>query len=75
MELLSIVGGLEILAWLGVELHGFTVKGIAESLDKHLETVSRLVSRAASSKEEDRSFREKIQGVDLVIARSNEGGR
>jgi len=44
----SIVEGREILAWLGVELYGFTVKGIAEALDKHLETVSRLVSRAAS---------------------------
>ena len=38
----SIVEGRVILAWLGVELYGFTVKEIAEDLDKHLETVSRL---------------------------------
>ena len=38
----SIVEGRVILAWFGVELYGFTVKEIAEDLDKHLETVSRL---------------------------------
>ncbi len=71
----SIVEGREILAWLGVEMYGFTVKGIAEALDKHLETASRLVSRAASRRVEDQSFREKIQRVDSVIAREDGGGR
>ncbi len=71
----SIVEGREILAWLGVELYGFNVKGIAEALDKHLETASRLVSRAASRRVEDQSFRERIQRVDSVIAREDEGGR
>ncbi len=71
----SIVEGRGILAWLGVELYGFTVKGIAEALDKHLETASRLVSRAVSRRVEDQSFRERIQRVDSVIAREDEGGR
>ena len=64
----SIVEGREILAWLGVELYGFTVRGLAGALDKHLETVSRLVSRAAMRRVEDRAFRERIQRVDSVIA-------
>jgi chromosomal replication initiation ATPase DnaA len=71
----SIVEGREILAWLGVELYGFTVKELAEDLDKHLETVSRLVSRAAMRRAEDRVFREKIQRVDSVIAGADGDGR
>ncbi len=71
----SIVEGREILAWLGVELYGFTVKGLAEALDEHLETVSRLVSRAAMRRVEDRAFRERIQRVDLVIAGADGDGR
>jgi len=71
----SIVEGREILAWLGVELYGFTVKGLAEALDKHRETVSRLVSRAAMRRVEDRAFRERIQRVDSLIAGANGDGR
>ena len=71
----SIVEGREILAWLGVELYGFTVKEIAEALDKHLETASRLVSRAAWRRVEDQAFRAKIQRVDSAIVRSNESGK
>ena len=71
----SIVEGREILAWLGVELYGFTVKELAEDLDKHLETVSRLVSRAAMRRVEDRAFRERIQRVDSVIAGADGDGR
>jgi chromosomal replication initiation ATPase DnaA len=67
----SIVKGREILAWLGVELYGFAVKEIAEDLNKHLETVSRLVSRAAMRRVEDRAFLERIQRVDSVIARAD----
>jgi len=71
----SIVEGREMLAWLGVELYGFTVKGFAEALDKHLETVSRLVSRAAMRRVEDRAFRERINQVDSVIAGADGDGR
>jgi len=63
----TIVEGREILAWLGVELYGFAVKELAEGLDKHLETASRLVSRAALRRVEDPNFRAKIQRVDSVI--------
>ena len=66
-----IVEGREILAWLGVELYGFTVKAIAGYLDKHLETESRLVSRAAMRRVEDRAFLERIQRVDSVVARAD----
>jgi len=71
----TVVEGREILAWLGVELYGFTVKEIAEALDKHIETVSRLVSRAAMRRMEDRAFRERIQRVDSVIAGTDGDGR
>ena len=67
-----IVEGRKILAWVGVELSGFTVKGMAEALDKHLETASRLVSRAAQQRVEDRSFRAKLQRVDSIIVKSTE---
>ena len=70
----SIVEGREILAWLGVELYGFAVKEMAKTLDKHLETASRLVSRAASRRVEDPDFRTKIQRVDSVIVRSIDDG-
>ena len=71
----SIVEGREILAWLGVELYGFTVKELAEALDKHLETVSRLVSKAASRRAENRAFRERLNQVDSVIAGADGDGR
>jgi len=71
----TIVEGREILAWLGVELYGFAVKELAKGLDKHLETASRLVSRAASRRVEDPNFRAKIQRVDSVIVKSTESGR
>jgi hypothetical protein len=70
----SIVEGREILAWLGVELYGFAVKELAKGLDKHLETASRLVSRAALRRVEDSDFRAKIQRVDSVIVRSSDDG-
>jgi hypothetical protein len=47
---------------------------MAKALDKHLETASRLVSRAASRRVEDPNFRAKIQRVDSVIVRSIDGG-
>ena len=71
----SIVEGREVLAWLGVELYGFSVREFAEALDKYLETASRLVSRAALRRVEDQNFRAKIQRVDSAIVRSNEEGR
>jgi REP element-mobilizing transposase RayT len=71
----SIVEGREILAWLGVELYGLTVTEMAEAMTKHLETTSRLVSRAAWRRAEDRSFLQKIEAVDSVIASSREPTR
>ena len=70
----SIVEGREILAWLGVELYGFRVKELAKGLDKHIETASRLVSRAALRRAKDPNFRAKIQRVDSVIVRSIDDG-
>lgn len=70
----STVEGREILAWLGVELYGFTVKEIAEALEKHFESVSRIVSRAASRRVDDRNFREEERRVDSIVAGSNEVG-
>jgi len=71
----SIVEGREIPAWLGVESYGLTVKGFAEALEKHLETVSRLVSRAAMRRVENLAFRDRNQRVDSVIAGADGDGR
>ena len=71
----SIVEGREILAWLGAELYGFAVKELAKGLDKHLETASRFVSRAALRRAKDPNFRAKVQRVDSVIVRSTESRR
>jgi len=70
-----IVEGRETLAWFDVELYGFTVKEFAVALDKHLETMSRLVSRAAMRRVGDRAFQERIQRVDSVIAGADGDGR
>ncbi len=51
------------------------MKEFAEALDEHLETVSRLVSRAAMRRVEDRAFRERIQRMDSVIAGEDGDGR
>ena len=67
-----IVEARETLAWLAVELYGFTVKKFAEALDKYQETASRLVSRAAARRVEDQGFNERIQQVDSAIAGSVE---
>lgn len=68
----SIVESREVLVWLGVELYGFPVKEIAKALEKHFESVSRMVSRAASRRVEDRSFRTTIRRVDSVIVGKDE---
>jgi hypothetical protein len=68
----GIVEARETLAWLGVELYGFTVKEIAAGIEKYIETTSRLVSRAAARRCEDRGFKERVQRVDEVIAGSSE---
>ena len=65
-----IVEAREILAWLGVELCGLSVREIAEGLEKHLETASRFVSRAAERRAEDESFAAKVQRVDEAIISS-----
>jgi hypothetical protein len=68
----EIVEAREVLAWLGVELYGFTVKEIAAGIEKYIETTGRLVSSAASRRCEDRGFKERVQRVDQVIAGSSE---
>jgi len=67
-----IVEAREILAWLGVELHGFTVRETAKGLEKYVETTSRLVSRAAARRVEDQVYKERIQRIDSAITRSSE---
>jgi len=62
-----IVEAREILAWLGVELYGFTVKEMGEGLEKYLETASRLVSRAAARRVEEPTFHELVRRVDSVL--------
>jgi len=64
----SIVEAREILAWLGVELYGFTVKEIASGLEKYRETASRLVSRAAQRRLVDQNFADRVHRVDSLIA-------
>ena len=39
------------------------------------EALVAVAKKRASRREEGQAFREKIQGVDLLIARSNEEGR
>jgi putative transposase len=68
----SIVESREILAWVGVELYGLTVKEMAAGLDKYHETASRLVTRAAERRVEDEEFGERIQEVDSIIAGDGE---
>jgi REP element-mobilizing transposase RayT len=68
-----IVEAREILAWLGVELYGFTVKEIAAGFEKYRETASRLVSRAAQKRVVDQDFADRVRRVDSQIA--GEGDR
>ena len=63
-----IVEAREILAWLGVELYGFTVKEIAVGFEKYRETASRLVSRAAQRRVVDQDFADRVHRVDSLIA-------
>ena len=65
-----IVEARRILAWLGVELYGYFVKAVAEGLGKHVETTSRLVSRAAGQRVDDEAFRARLERVDRVISLS-----
>ena len=71
----SIVEGRETLAWIGVELYGWTVKEFAVALDKHIEMVSRLVSTAAIRRGGDWAPRKRTQRVDSVIAGADGDGR
>ena len=70
----GIVEARRALAWLGVELYGFTVKEVAAGLEKYLETTSRLVSRAAEQRTIDRGFADDVRRVDSMIARSEGRG-
>jgi REP element-mobilizing transposase RayT len=65
-----IVEAREVLAWLGVELYGFTVKEMASGLEKYLETTSRLVGRAAHRRTMEKDFAEHIRRVDAEIAKA-----
>gem|GEM_PF-5835950 len=57
----------EALAWVAVVLYGFQVKEVARALDKYVETVSRLVSRAAAKRIEDDGFRAIVNAVDGAV--------
>ena len=70
----TVVEARETLAWLGVEMYGFTVTKMAEGLEKYLATASRLVSRAAARRVEDQRFREHVQWVDSVLVRQSREG-
>ena len=70
----GIVEARRTLAWLGVELYGFTVKEMALGLEKSLETTSRLVSRAAEQRTIDQDFADDVRRVDSVMARSKGKG-
>jgi len=58
----------QILAWLGLELYGFTVKEIVEGFEKCRETASRLVGRAAQRRSVDQGFADRVHRVDSLIA-------
>jgi hypothetical protein len=61
------------LAWLGVEMYGFTVKEMASGLNKYIETASRWVSKAADLRVEDSRFSDKMNEVDsAILARAEE---
>jgi len=62
----------ETLAWIGVELYGYTVKEVAAGLEKYIETASRLVSRAATRRMEDERFGKHVEQVDALIAGGGE---
>ncbi len=68
----SIVEAREILAWIGVELFGFSVKEMAEGLEKYVETASRLVSRASQRRIVDQGFEDQVRRVDSVLAGTTE---
>jgi REP element-mobilizing transposase RayT len=65
----AIVEAREILAWLGVELYGFTVKETAAKFEKHREAASRMVSRAAERRVVDEDFADRVRLVDSLIAK------
>jgi len=67
-----IVEAREVLAWLGVELYGFTVKEIATGFGKYRETASRLVSRAAQRRVVDQDFADRVHRADSLIAEEKE---
>ncbi len=61
------------LAWLGVELYGFSVKEMAFGLNKYIETASRWVSKASDLRVEDSLFGDKMNEVDsAILARAEE---
>jgi len=64
-----VVEAREILAWLGVELYGYTVKAMAAKFEKHREAVSRMVIRAAERRVVDQGFAGRVRCVDSLIAK------
>jgi REP element-mobilizing transposase RayT len=70
----TIVEAREILAWLGVELYGFTVKAMATEFEKQREAASRMVSRAAKRRVVDKDFADRVRAVDSSIAKGEGGG-
>lgn len=64
----------EVLAWLGVEMYGFTVKETAAKYEKHREAASRMVNRAAERRVADQDFAERRRYVDSLIAKGEGRG-
>lgn len=63
----AVVEAREVVAWVAVVLYGFQVKEVARELEKHVESTSRLVSRAAARRVESDRFRATVRGVEVAV--------
>ncbi len=59
----------ELLAVLGVERYGVSVKGLADEIGKSRVTVSAWVGRGAARRASDSSFGRKVDNLDRRIAK------
>ncbi len=63
----AVVEAREAVAWVAVVLYAFQVKEVARALNKYVESVSRLVGRAATRRVEDEGFGALVKAVDAAV--------
>ncbi|MCJ7753622.1 MAG: hypothetical protein MUP13_03575, partial [Thermoanaerobaculales bacterium] len=71
----EVVRARELLTALGVERYGMRVKDLAAILNKSAEATSRMVSRGAKKRQEDTSFRNEYDAMDLHLAHNGKKRR